>query len=204
MRLDTFGYRYVREYVEGRQHREAADLPRIRSGPAGTRMNPAATLAIHLDAALGEIAGGFAFWTRLRLTRIAWRAVADTAALIAFAWFPTRADVAFAGRAYAACGGVYIASSLTWAVDPTKLVCLWGGRRPGRGPNHPVGAARVRLIIAAIRTICRAFLKHRGRGPGTRLAPCHAPAATRLRGHGRGARIRAWNGRSRNARRVPA
>lgn len=88
-------------------------------------MNPAATLAIYLAAALGEIAGCFAFWAWLRLGKSAWWAVAGTAALIAFAWFLTRVDVAFAGRAYAAYGGVYIASSLAW---------LWAveGHRPDR------------------------------------------------------------------------
>ena len=57
VRLDSFGFHYVREYVEGSRHGEAAGLPRIGSGPAGTRMNPMATLAIHLAAALDEIAG---------------------------------------------------------------------------------------------------------------------------------------------------
>ena len=90
-------------------------------------MNPAATLAIHLGAALGEIAGGFAFWTRLRLTRIAWRAVADTAALIAFAWFPTRADVAFAGRAYAALWRRRHRQFADLGRRPDQLVCLWAG-----------------------------------------------------------------------------
>ncbi|MEX1081040.1 MAG: YnfA family protein [Halofilum sp. (in: g-proteobacteria)] len=88
-------------------------------------MNPGATLAIYLAAALGEIAGCFAFWAWLRLGRSPLWAIAGVAALIAFAWFLTRVDTAFAGRAYAAYGGVYIASSLGW---------LWAveGHRPDR------------------------------------------------------------------------
>ena len=34
--------------------------------------------------------------------------------LAAFAWLLTRADAGFAGRAYAAYGGVYVAGSLLW------------------------------------------------------------------------------------------
>jgi len=95
-------------------------------------LNPAVTLAIYLAAALGEIAGCFAFWAWLRLGKSAWWAAAGVAALVAFAWFLTRVDVAFAGRAYAAYGGVYIASSLAW---------LWAveGHRPDRW--DAVGAA---------------------------------------------------------------
>jgi len=88
-------------------------------------MNPAATLGIYLVAALGEIGGCFAFWAWLRLGRSGWWAAVGVAALVGFAFFLTRVDVAFAGRAYAAYGGVYIASALAW---------LWSveGHRPDR------------------------------------------------------------------------
>lgn len=88
-------------------------------------MNPAATLAIYVAAAAGEIAGCFAFWAWLRLGRSPLWALAGVAALVAFAWFLTRTDTVFAGRAYAAYGGVYIVSSLAW---------LWAveGQRPDR------------------------------------------------------------------------
>lgn len=88
-------------------------------------MNLATTLAIYLAAAAREIAGCFAFWAWLRLDRSPWWAVIGVVALVAFAWFLTRVDTAFAGRAYAAYGGVYIASSLAW---------LWAveGHRPDR------------------------------------------------------------------------
>lgn len=83
-------------------------------------------------AALFEIAGCFAFWTWLRLGRSPWLAAAGTASLILFALVLTRVDTAFAGRAYAAYGGVYIAASLAW---------LWAveGSRPDRWDT--IGAA---------------------------------------------------------------
>lgn len=83
-------------------------------------------------AALFEIAGCFAFWTWLRMGRSPWLAAAGTASLILFALVLTRVDTAFAGRAYAAYGGVYIAASLVW---------LWAveGSRPDRW--DAIGAA---------------------------------------------------------------
>jgi small multidrug resistance family-3 protein len=76
-------------------------------------------------AAFAEIAGCFAFWAWLRLDRSPWWALPGTASLILFALLLTRVDAAFAGRAYAAYGGIYIAASLSW---------LWAveGSRPDR------------------------------------------------------------------------
>ncbi len=65
-------------------------------------------------AALAEVAGCFAFWAWLRLGRSGWWLVPGTASLLIFAWSLTRVDASFAGRAYAAYGGVYIAVSLLW------------------------------------------------------------------------------------------
>ena len=65
-------------------------------------------------AALAEIAGCFAFWAWLRLDRSAWWLAPGMVSLAAFAWALTRIDAPFAGRAYAAYGGVYIAASLLW------------------------------------------------------------------------------------------
>lgn len=76
-------------------------------------------------AAFAEIAGCFAFWAWLRLGGSPWWALPGTVSLIAFALLLTRIDSDFAGRAYAAYGGIYIAASLTW---------LWAieGSRPDR------------------------------------------------------------------------
>jgi len=68
----------------------------------------------YIGAAVAEIAGCFAFWSWLKLGRSALWAVPGTLGLIVFALLLTRIDSAFAGRAYAAYGGVYIAASLVW------------------------------------------------------------------------------------------
>ena len=65
-------------------------------------------------AALAEIAGCFAFWASLRLDRPALWLVPGMLSLALFAWLLTRIEQPFAGRAYAAYGGVYIAASLLW------------------------------------------------------------------------------------------
>lgn len=72
------------------------------------------TAALYVAAAVAEIAGCFAFWSVLRLGASAWWIGAGIASLIAFAWLLTLVDVAAAGRAYAAYGGVYVAASLAW------------------------------------------------------------------------------------------
>jgi small multidrug resistance family-3 protein len=65
-------------------------------------------------AAVCEIAGCYAAWMWLRLGRSPWWLVPGAASLIVFALALTRVDAAFAGRAYAAYGGIYIVSSLAW------------------------------------------------------------------------------------------
>lgn len=74
-------------------------------------------------AAFLEIAGCFAFWVWLRRGGSPLIALAGIGSLVGFAVALTRADGAFAGRAYAAYGGIYIAASLLW---------LWriAGQRP--------------------------------------------------------------------------
>ncbi|MDP3895794.1 MAG: YnfA family protein [Mesorhizobium sp.] len=72
------------------------------------------TLPIFALAALAEIAGCFAFWMVLRLGKSALWLVPGMLALVLFAWLLTLADSSYAGRAYAAYGGVYIAASLGW------------------------------------------------------------------------------------------
>jgi small multidrug resistance family-3 protein len=65
-------------------------------------------------AAVLEIAGCFAFWAWLRRGASPLLIAAGIASLIAFALVLTRINTAFAGRAYAAYGGIYIAASLGW------------------------------------------------------------------------------------------
>ena len=72
------------------------------------------TLSLYLGAAVAEIAGCFAFWAWLRLGKSVFWLFPGMLALAMFAYLLTRVDADFAGRAYAAYGGVYIASSLLW------------------------------------------------------------------------------------------
>ena len=72
------------------------------------------SVAIYAAAALAEIAGCFAFWAWLRLGKSAWWTGPGVTALVLFAILLTRIDSSYAGRAYAAYGGVYIAASLAW------------------------------------------------------------------------------------------
>ena len=65
-------------------------------------------------AAFFEIGGCFTFWMWLRNGRSSAYAALGVASLILFAVALTRVDAAFAGRAFAAYGGIYIASSLVW------------------------------------------------------------------------------------------
>ena len=82
-------------------------------------------LIIYIGAAVAEIAGCFAFWAWLKLGKSALWALPGLVALVVFAFLLTKIDTLFAGRAYAAYGGVYIAASLGW---------LWAveGMRPDR------------------------------------------------------------------------
>ena len=88
--------------------------------------------AIYTAAAIAEIGGCFAFWAWLRLGKSALWVVPGMAALALFAYLLTRIDSVYAGRAFAAYGGVYIAASLAW---------LWAveGARPDRW--DAIGAA---------------------------------------------------------------
>jgi small multidrug resistance family-3 protein len=97
-------------------------------------------IALYGAAALCEIAGCFAFWAWLRLHQPVWWLVPGFAALAAFAALLTLVDTPFAGRAYAAYGGVYIAASLLW---------LWAveGQRPD---VWDVGGASLCLVGAGV------------------------------------------------------
>lgn len=66
-----------------------------------------------LAAAL-EIAGCYSAWAWLRLGRSAAWLIPGGISLLLFAMVLTRADTGFAGRAFAAYGGVYIVSALVW------------------------------------------------------------------------------------------
>ncbi|MBT7759887.1 MAG: YnfA family protein [Rhodospirillaceae bacterium] len=103
-------------------------------------------MAIYLGAAAAEIAGCFAFWAWLRLDKSPWWIAPGIGSLILFAYLLTRVDSGFAGRAYAAYGGVYIAASLGWmwvveAQRPDRwdligaVICLGGAALILFGPR---------------------------------------------------------------------
>jgi len=93
-----------------------------RAGDAGIVIS---TVAVYIGAAIAEIGGCFAFWAYFRLGRSIFWFVPGIVSLMVFAYLLTRVDSDYAGRAYAAYGGIYIASSILW---------LWGveGRTPDR------------------------------------------------------------------------
>ena len=102
----------------------------------------------YLLAALGEIAGCFAFWAWLRMQKSPLWVLPGVASLVVFALALTRIDAAAAGRAYAAYGGIYILSALVWlwlveGVRPDRwdmlgaAVCLVGAAIILYGPRTP-------------------------------------------------------------------
>ncbi len=105
------------------------------------------SLAYFVGAAVAEIAGCFAFWAVARLGASPLWLVPGIAALVLFAWSLTLVELPFAGRAYAAYGGVYIAASLVW---------LWTveGRAPDRFDllGAAVCLAGAAIIVFAPRT----------------------------------------------------
>jgi small multidrug resistance family-3 protein len=72
------------------------------------------SLCWYVLAAAGEIAGCFTFWAWLRLGKSPVWTIPGMVSLGCFAVVLTRIDAAWAGRAYAAYGGVYIVASLLW------------------------------------------------------------------------------------------
>lgn len=71
-------------------------------------------LLLFIIAAVFEIAGCYAVWMWLRLNHSPLWLLPAVVGLIGFAVILTQAETGFAGRTYAAYGGVYIVSSLVW------------------------------------------------------------------------------------------
>ena len=70
--------------------------------------------AFYTIAAVAEIIGCFAFWVWLRLDKSVYWILPGIVSLIVFAVLLTRINSMFAGRTFAAYGGVYIVASLLW------------------------------------------------------------------------------------------
>jgi small multidrug resistance family-3 protein len=82
-------------------------------------------VAWFLLAAGGELAGCYAVWAVVRLGWSAWWLLGGALSLATFAWALTRVESTFAGRTFAAYGGVYVIGALAWLV-------LLDGARPTR------------------------------------------------------------------------
>jgi small multidrug resistance family-3 protein len=97
-------------------------------------------LLAFVTAAFFEIAGCFAFWLWLRRGASPLVTLLGVVSLIAFALTLTRVDSVFAGRAYAAYGGIYIVASLLW---------LWlaEGQRPSLTDVVGAGIAIVGALV---------------------------------------------------------
>jgi small multidrug resistance family-3 protein len=94
-------------------------------------------------AAIAEIAGCFSFWAWLRLDKSVWWLVPGMASLALFAWLLTQVDAAYAGRAYAAYGGIYIVSAI-----------LWGWAVEGQWPDRWDVIGGALCIAGAIVILC--------------------------------------------------
>ena len=104
-------------------------------------------LAAFSAAAVLEILGCFSFWLWLRRGGSPAIAALGVLSLVGFAIALTRADAAFAGRAYAAYGGIYILAALCWlwaweGIKPDRFdligvaICLLGAAIILWGPRH--------------------------------------------------------------------
>lgn len=104
------------------------------------------TIVIFVGAAMAEITGCFAFWAWMRQGGSTIWLVPGMVSLVIFAWLLTLAPSDFAGRAYAAYGGVYIAASLIWLwlVERQRpdtwdvagvMICLFGAALILWGPR---------------------------------------------------------------------
>jgi small multidrug resistance family-3 protein len=69
---------------------------------------------LYVVAALAEIGGCYAVWMIIKRDASRLWVFAAVLLLAIFAWLLTRTDQNFAGRAFAAYGGIYVAASLAW------------------------------------------------------------------------------------------
>lgn len=110
--------------------------------------NGMVTVGWYIIAALGEISGCFAFWAWLRLDRSWFWLIPGFVSLTVFAYALTRVDSDFAGRAYAAYGGIYIMASVSWlwVMQPWWN---WRGASAGIPPGLP---RRLKVGMEALRS----------------------------------------------------
>lgn len=90
------------------------------------------SLAWMLFAALGEVFGCYAIWLWVRGERSAWILPLGLLSLAVFGWALAQVPMTYAGRTFAAYGGVYVAVALGWLmiverVQPTRSDVLGVG-----------------------------------------------------------------------------
>ena len=106
------------------------------------------TGAIFAAAAATEIGGSYAFWAWLKLEKSSFLIIPGLISLGVFAFLLTRIDSVFAGRTFAAYGGVYIFASLIWlrlveGKIPDRwdliggIICIFGAGVIIFGPRAP-------------------------------------------------------------------
>jgi small multidrug resistance family-3 protein len=115
-------------------------------------------LAYFVAAAFFELAGCFAFWLWLRRGESFFVAAGGVISLLLFATALTRVDSTFAGRAYAAYGGIYIVGSVLW---------LWWveGQRPSTTDLVGACLALVGTLVILGSAGFAAFASKTGRVP---------------------------------------
>lgn len=87
-------------------------------------------------AALFEIAGCYGFWMWLRQGKSVVWFVPAVLSLAVFALLLTKVEAAYAGRAYAAYGGIYIVTSIAWLAVVERV--------------RPLGSDWIGLVLCVI------------------------------------------------------
>ena len=87
-------------------------------------------------AALFEIAGCYGFWMWLRQGKSVVWVVPAVLSLAVFALLLTKVEAAYAGRAYAAYGGIYIVTSIVWLAVVERV--------------RPLGSDWIGLVLCVI------------------------------------------------------
>ena len=72
------------------------------------------SIALYIAAAILEIIGCFTFWAWLRLGKSVFWIFPGIISLASFAFLLTRIETLFAGRTFAAYGGIYVVASILW------------------------------------------------------------------------------------------
>ncbi len=79
-------------------------------------MTLARDLGWMLLAAVTELLGCYAIWLWLRQGRTAWLIPLGLVSLAVFGWALAQVPMTFAGRTFAAYGGIYVTTALGWLI----------------------------------------------------------------------------------------